>query len=171
MSNVISREGRIAVGRMYRARFMIAGGLIFSATAFFAGLALLPAYLALHAVDAPSNARSASSSQERDRAEINRAVALLSILSPLVAATTTPTNTISRALSLRSAGVHIDHITYTTGEGGTIVISGTADTPTKIDAYRKSLSSEPMFTSVSVPVGDLVGAKGGHFSVTLQGTF
>ena len=171
MSNVISGEGRAAVGRMYRARFMIAGGLVFIATAFFAGLALLPVYLALHAVATPTNAQSAATSGEKDRTEIGRAQAYVTALRPLVAATTSPSKALIRALELKGKGVRIDHATYVAGDIATIAIAGSADSPTSIDAYQKALEADGMFKNVSVPVGDLIGAKGGHFSMSFQGVF
>lgn len=171
MSNVIPQEGRDAVRSMYRARFVIAGGLVMIATAFLASLSILPSYLALHAVAPPANAQPPSVSGESDRAKIGRTQVLLSALGPLVAATTSPTQAISLALGLRGGGVRIDHITFTSGDPDVITISGSAETPAKIDAYRKGLAAQAIFKNVSVPVGDLVGAQGGRFSMTLQGNF
>lgn len=141
------------------------------ATALLASLSMLPSYLALHAVASPGNSSPGSTSGDSDRTEIARAQSLLQVLGPLIAATTSPTKAISLALGRKGGGVRIDHITFTSGEPDTITISGFAETPVKIDTYRKALAAEAFFKNVSVPVGDLVGAQGGRFSMTLQGNF
>ena len=171
MSNVITPEGRKAVRSIYRARFMIAGGLVMIATATGAFLAILPSYLALHVSNTPADALSDIPLSKSDHVEIAKAQMLLGALQPLLSATTTPSEAISLALDLRGEGVRIDRIAYSADAPAVITISGYADTPTQIDAYQKALSVEGIFKNVSVPVGDLVGAPDGRFSMTIQGDF
>ncbi len=171
MSNVIPQEGREAVASMYRARFIMAGSLVMLATAFIAGLSLLPSYLALNTIPTSTTASSASSASSEDRAAVAQAQALLAGIAPILAATTSPTDAVSLALGLKGPGIVINHIAFTSGSPDALVISGSAGTPAEIDAYRKALAAESLFTNVSIPVGDLIGRQGGNFTVTLQGIF
>jgi len=170
MSTVLPQEARRAVWRMYRARFIIAGSMVAILAALISAIALVPSYLAL-TVDAggtPAANAAASASQQQDRDTIIQTQSLLSTLAPIVSATTTPTGITSEALALRPSGVSVDHISY---ESGTIVLQGSATTREAIDAYRQALDADADFTGVSVPVGDLAGAPGGSFSITLTGNF
>ena len=168
MSNVLPHEAQKVVWGMYRARFVVAGSLVGLAAAALSGLALLPTYLALQVGqrDSSPEISSRGSVDQADREGIIHTQSLLAALSPLLAATTTPTETIALALSLRPANVTVDHVSYTSGSPSTIMIVGSAAREA-INAYRQALQSDPHWKSVSVPVGDLAGAVGGQFSVTL----
>jgi hypothetical protein len=102
---------------------------------------------------------------------MTNAKALLSELSPLVSASTTPTAVITEALSLRPPGITVDEISYTSGNPASLMLVGSAATNGAISAYKTALASDALFTSVSVPVGALVGTDGGRFSMTLSGDF
>lgn len=154
---------------MYRSRLVLAGSAVALAVAFVAYLSLLPSYLALHADENAVSQPVLAEGQAHDQADIVRAQSLLSTLKPLLAGTTTPSEVIQSALLLRPRGVVVDHITYTSG--GTIVISGAAPSREGINTYKNALLSNSHFKFVSVPVGDLAGAEGGRFSVTLSGSF
>ena len=158
---------------MYRARFLLAGSLIGLCAAILSALALLPSYLALHSggestVPAETIERSAD---QADRSAIIRTQQLVSKLAPLVSASTTPTQTISRALAARPSDIGVDHIVYTAGAPGTLIIGGTARAREAVSAYRQALMGDSLWKSVMVPVGDLAGAPGARFSVTLSGDF
>jgi len=171
MSNVIPQEGREVVARMYRARYVIAGGLIMLATALLAGLSIFPSYLALNAAPTPANSSPSSAASDSDRAAVAQTQALLGAIGPLLSATTSPTDAISLALALRGSGVTVNHVAFTAGVPDVLVLSGNAATPAEIDAYRKALAAQSLFANVSIPVGDLIGSQDGSFSVTLQGNF
>lgn len=173
MSNVLPPTAQQAVRSAYRARFIVAGSLVAIACALLAILALLPSFLVLViSGNASSAARSsASASATADSAAIAQAQALVAALSPIVSATTTPTDAIRAAIAARPAGVTVGHITYTSGAPGTLMLVGSGQTPSGISAYREALAADPHFTSVSVPVSDLVGAQGGQFSITASGNF
>lgn len=158
---------------MYRARFIVAGSLMALIAAALCVLALLPSYLALRADGAGNSAPTTASkaATEADRAAIASLRAVLTSLSPLVAATTTPTAAIGKALSLRPATISIDHVTYTGGDSGTIMLVGSAATREAINGYRQALAADPYFKTVSIPVGDLAGAPGARFSLSLSGDF
>ena len=168
MSNVIPPTGQVLIKRMYRSRFIITGSLVLIASACMALLALSPSYVALHVNASPSSSAAAQRITESDRTDLAKAEALLSAVGPLLSSTTSPTHVVSEMLSLKVPGLRIDHINYTSGDIAVMTISGSADAPARIDAYRKALASQTLFSNVSVPVGDLVGAPGGRFSMTLQ---
>ena len=90
------------------------------------------------------------------------------MFAPLVEATTTPSAALARALSLRPSGVIVDHISYTPGS---LVLAGLSKSREGVGIYRKALAADPTFSSVVVPIGDLAGAQGGRFSMTLSGRF
>ena len=168
MTNVLPQKAQRHVWGMYRARFILAGSGVACVVAILAFLALLPSYLALHADGYPESASLSAGGSTHDQADIVRARGFLSTLQPLIAATTTPSGILSSALGLRPPKVLVDHVSYTSG---TLVLSGASPSRESIDTYRKSLAADPHFTSVSVPVGDLAGAQGGRFSITLSGAF
>lgn len=157
---------------MYRARFVVAGSCVAIVSAFLAGLALLPVYLALHSGEAASASLPGKISEtQSERMEVARTQTLISTLSPYVFATTTLSDAIGAALALRPKGVIVDHVMYSSGTTGGLLLDGSAATREGINAYRQALQADPRFETVSVPVGDLAGAKGGQFSVTLTGKF
>lgn len=157
---------------MYRARFVIVGSLVALAAASLSALSLLPSYLALHAaapVNMPSSTAKAAGS-EADRAALASIRAMVETLSPLIA-TTTPTAAITRALSVRPSAVSIDHITYSAGNPGMIILAGTAATREALGGYRQTLSADSLWKTVFVPIGDLTGEPGARFSISLSGNY
>ncbi len=172
MSNLLPNEAKKHVWRMYRVRFVIAGSLVALLAAGLCALSLLPSYLALHAAKTvnPPPGAPVSGASEADRAAISSIQTMIKALSPLVA-TTTPTEAIVRALSLRPSGISIDHITYSAGNPATIILMGSAATREAINGYRQTLSGDPRWKTVSVPIGYLTVEPGARFSITLSGTF
>jgi type II secretory pathway pseudopilin PulG len=160
--------------RSARARFVLAASTVLLICAGIAALMLLPSYFVLTASEHRANSSAAplsSAQRASDTAAITHVKSLLKQLSPLVAASTTPTDAIEGALSLRPTGVRIDQVTYTSGAPATLMLVGSADTNGAISKYQTALAADPIFTSVSIPVGALVGTDGGRFSVRLSGAF
>ena len=173
MSNILPQDARLTVRSMYRARFIVADSFVALFVAGLSALALLPSYLAIHAADIQDAATSTSAktASDADRATISSIRTMLGSLSPVLTATTTPSGLISKILSLCPPTILIDHLTYSGGDPGTIVVTGSAATREAINGDRQALSAEPLFKAVSVPVGDLTGAPGARFSLTLTGAF
>ncbi len=173
MSNILPKEAKKAVRSTYRARFIVAGSFTALFVAGLCALALLPSYLALHAGDVAGIPMSTSTKavSDADRSAIASIRTMLASLSPILVATTTPTVAMTKVLSLRPSTITIDHLTYSEGDPGTIVVTGSAATREAINGYRQALSSDPLFKSVSVPIGDLTGEPGARFSLTLSGAF
>lgn len=173
MSNVLPKDVQRAVWRVYRARFITAGSLVALVVAVFAGSALLPMYLALHAGDTPTSAaaKALSAETQKDRIEVGRAQLLIATLAPIATASTTPSQAIAAALSLRPAGVKVDAILYSAGAKKEIVLTGFSSTREGVSAYQSALRTDPRFKTVVIPIGDLAGTKEGKFSATIVGSF
>ncbi len=173
MANIIPEEMRKSMQSRLRARFVLAASIVALICAGFSFLALLPSYFVLttDTSGAGSGAAISAAQNAQDRSAISNAAALLSEVTPLSSASSTASDAIAAALSLRPSGVRVDQITYTAGSPSSLMLVGSADTTGGISAYRAALAADPAFASVSVPVGALVGTEGGRFSVTLSGTF
>ena len=171
MANVIPEDIRRSLGRRSLSRFVLAGSIVALVCALAAFLALLPSYFVLTeslSGIAPTAVPVSATQASADRASVTHTNTLLSVLAPIVSATTTPTDVVAEALKLRPAGVHVDQITYT---AGSLMLVGSASTNVTISTYRSALAADPMFSSVSVPVGALAGTDGGRFSMTISGSF
>lgn len=158
------------------ARFVLAASLVALICAVVAFLSLLPSYLSIQFSMPPTSDALAKVpvGGSADSAEIAQAQALTNQLGPLLQSSTTPAQVIQSALTQKPNGVSIDHLTFSEsngGGGGQITLSGIAKQPSDISAYRDSLSKDPNFSNVSVPVGALVGSSAGRFTITLSGQF
>jgi hypothetical protein len=169
MSNVLPPERKYEAWRMQRARLLIALSLVLLCAAALSAFAMAPSYIALSI--SPEVSAPFSSGDDTDRSAIAQSQILLKTLSPLFAATTTPTDAIEAALSQRPQGVLVTHITYTASTPGSLIIAGSAPSPEAINAYQEALQADPHFSSATVPVADLAGAENGNFSITLSGNF
>lgn len=171
MSNILPSTARSAVWSAYRARFILAGSLIGISTAALCALALLPSYLVIHSGNDDPSAQGLQDGDQADRAAIVRTQLLLTTLSPLISATTSPSGTISAALASRVPNITIDRISYTAGDSGTLILSGIAKQREAVSVFRQALSGDKRWKGVTVPVGELAGVPGGRFSITLTGDF
>lgn len=169
MSNLLPEKSQQKIGNEYRARFVMSGSALVIVAAVFTALALSPSFGVLF-VTRPAAIEQANQMQQgkQDSTDIAAAQALAVVLAPVAAASSSVSSAIVEALGQRPSGVHVDSIVYTTG---TLALGGAADSRTNIDKYRTALQADPDFSSVKVPVGDLVGAQGGRFTITLTGNF
>lgn len=170
MTNVIPPEDLKDVWRGYRARLIIVFSSFALVFALLGGLALLPSYIALEMLAPESAEPGARDEESKDAAELMRTQALVLQAAPLLAATSSATTMIEAALSLKPRGVSIDRIVYVGGDSQDLQLTGAASR-NALNEYRTILGSDPRFVNVSVPVGALVGAEGGRFSITLKGNF
>lgn len=152
---------------MYRARFIIVFSALLSTLALFAALLIAPSYLALRIAAPPQQSAPAAGAKgtTNDAVSIARTQATVIALTPLLAATTSPSSAIAAALSDRPAKVVIEHITYA-ADARELTLNGAASRDA-LSGYRDALKADTHFSSVSVPVSALVGTEGGRFSVTL----
>jgi len=177
MSNLLPSEALSAVWRRFNYRVLFVGSLVFLFSAFFAAIALLPSYIIpkieqgvlLKRDVQATEAAELESVAEKD--EILRSREVLLRATPLIFATSSPTELVSSILSRRPKGLQINRISFTSGREGTIILEGNVASREEINQYREELSKDVRFTAVSIPVGSLVEAGGGRFTITLKGAF
>ena len=174
MANLIPEKIRREMRGHAQARFILSTAVVAFVVAAIASLLLLPSYV-MFSVHGPMRAGIGVSLSQRDRTADQAAVthtnAAITLLLPLINASSTSIDTIQQAVSVRPVGVRIDGILYTKGTPASLMIVGSADTPSLVSAYRTALAGNPIFDSVTVPVGALVGTDGGRFSITISGNF
>jgi len=169
MVNILPEDIRKRARDAARARYMIAGAIVALIAAGLALLLLLPSYFVLAGIPSLGSSTSITAAQvASDTAAVIETKVLLAAVAPSVAASSTPTAAIVEALGLRPQGVTVDQISYTAGTPSSLMLVGTAATTGSIGDYRTALAADPLFASVSVPVGALVGTQGGRFSITLS---
>jgi hypothetical protein len=178
MSNLIPETLHKKIRSEYRARFILAGSLMAAGTAFFAALALSPGFGVLFITRPPAAAQtSLAEAGKQEGLDITLARALITQLEPVAAASSSVSSAIISALEKRPSGVRVDSIDYLATASGptmsvhTITMEGMAEARDQIDKYRAALQADPRFTSVRLPVDDLLGKKGSRFTITLTGNF
>jgi len=167
MANLLPINEQKKIWRMYRARFLIAAAYALLAVSFLALCSLVPSYLILALSTEPDESRASSTELVDDPTAMARAQILVDAISPLIRATTTPTQIIEAAISARPKSVLVSKITYAPGQ---LVLSGIAPREA-IDVFRTELGKNLSFTAVSVPVSALVGRDENRFSITISGNF
>ena len=176
MVNVLPEGARKSIWAFYRTRLLLAASVALSVCGLLALLALLPAYAALRAEGAFSNAASSVDTEvqkgkDPERDQILRTRILLEQLSPTASSTAPMFDALISALGKRPAGIAVDRIRYGRDTEGELTIGGTASSREGVQAYVAALRTDPRWGSISVPIGDLAGTGDGRFSITLTGTF
>jgi energy-coupling factor transporter transmembrane protein EcfT len=171
MANVIPREGLSKMQKRNTARFLLIGALMIGGAAVIAILAILPAYVSVRVARAAldsTNQGVGTESLGEDQAAAVRTQGLITNLSPIANATTSPVDALMTALAQKPAGISITTFTYTSGTK-TLLLTGTSQQREAVNAFRDALEASGRFGSVAVPVAALVGAQEGRFTVTLGG--
>lgn len=166
MTNVLPLEAQATLWRMQRARFVIALCIMLSAAALVALLGLIPSYIAVNAAVVEPESNTEVTTAATDIKTLKRAQALATFTAGMLAPTTTPLQAIEAALAAKPAQVTIERIRYAGGTNRQVQIAGTAGRE-QLAGYRTALQSVPLFSSVSIPVGSLVSAQEGSYSLTL----
>lgn len=172
MANVIPPEEIIVLRRKTNARFIYVAGIVIAVGAIVAILAIMPAYISVRVARASVDTtmgEAAAGNLSSDQATAVRTQSLIAALKPIASATSSPTDALSRALSVKPAGVSITTITYGGGAKSTVILSGTSARREGVDEFRRALEESGRFSSVSVPVSAIVGTQEGRFSITLSG--
>lgn len=156
---------------MYRSRLVLVTSLLFLGLAA-AALTLFPSYVALQlAAPAASAANAAAEEDRSDAFALERSQFLIRDLKPVLMSTTSAMSAVEAALDAKPAGVRITRVIYMSGEDeGRITFVGTASRD-QVSAYKDALTESGLYSSVSVPVGALVGSEGGGFSIVFSGDF
>lgn len=171
MANVLPRETLKAVRRSYRSRFVLVGSLIAIVSGAFALLSLLPVYAIVKAEQEHTSVEVAALSPSDERDEIMRTQALVKALKPVAVVATSSLVILNEVFSARPPGIVLSSAGYVKGALGTIAVSGRASSRESINTFRATLSQNPLFESVTVPIGAFVGAGASEFSMTITGDF
>ncbi|MBI5003838.1 hypothetical protein HZC00_01970 [Candidatus Kaiserbacteria bacterium] len=159
------------IARARRAHFLLAASLFLLGAGIVAGVMLLPSYLIVDRYQSSLEERiailSAPAADSADKELIKHIQERVDQLRPLIAATSSPSEAIAAALALRPAGISIDHINYTIGKTGTLLLSGSSGAGDQVSLYQHALASSDDFAGVSVPVGALAGVGDGRFNITI----
>lgn len=173
MANVLPKKSLRAMRRFHRDHFILVGSSVAFVCGLIAFLSLLPAYVIerFERSVATDSAEVVSLPQSTVRDDLVRAQVLAKELQPFASSTVSALPFLEEVLTARPSGVKITMMSFSRGESGTIVVSGTAPSRDEISAYRTVLASGARFQSVSVPIGALAGSEDGRFSITLTGNF
>lgn len=166
---------RQGVAREYRARLArISLGLGLIAVLIGAILAI-PSYAILGSQkDALALEKSAlRASTEEDKAFAAETAALKEKIRAIDSAgdQTRITTVLDRVLSRRSYGVALNSIVLARDSDRSIVLSGVALTRDNLVAFSKSLSGEPSFLKVDLPIGSLAKNKDVPFTIVIESKF
>src|SRR4051812_41428576 len=128
MANVLPPEVQKRVWSFYRARFIFVGSITAIVTALVTIGALMPSYMYLLYTREPEQVtvQGVKIDASAESAQAARIKALLAGFSPLLAASSSPLSVIQHALQLRGAGITVQHITYSGGKNGPLVIIGSS---------------------------------------------
>jgi hypothetical protein len=169
MSNVLPVQEQKRVWAAYRQRFISLGAQTFSILALIAIVTLAPSYVLLVLNHPESSVAKAQGTDKNDNTEAAKTQLLIATLLPTVAGTTSPMEVIAQALDGKPENISVTRISYANGDSKqkTIILGGVAQSREDINALRKELEAKGIYKSVNVPVGDLIGATGNQFTVTL----
>ncbi|HEY4514300.1 MAG TPA: hypothetical protein VJH69_03150 [Candidatus Paceibacterota bacterium] len=177
MSNLLPKETNQLIWKRFTNRLLFVGALMFLLSALFVVLALLPSYI-IPRIEQNILKKSEStlsvngeSDPVAEKNELSRSRDILLRATPAISASSSPSDLISAALSRRPQGIYVNRISFTAGRDGTMIIAGDATGREELNQYREELSKDERFTAVSIPVGSLIEAKGGEFTITLKGLF
>ncbi|OHB18801.1 MAG: hypothetical protein A2854_02965 [Parcubacteria group bacterium RIFCSPHIGHO2_01_FULL_56_18] len=170
MANVIPREGLSKMQKRHGARFLLLGSYMFAAAAVIAILAILPAYVSVRIARASvdSETQESSGGVGTEQATAIRTQSLITNLTPIANATSSPTGALSIALAQKPAGISITTISFLGGAKPSILLTGTSQRREAVTAFRDELKASGRFSNVAVPVAALVGTQDGRFTITLS---
>lgn len=177
MSNVLGAEWRGRIKHTALARFVAMGSIVCALAALIAILALVPAFISAtiplwaNSGDTSVGESEQAVAQTANRTDAARIRSMLAVLAPFATDSPSVGELISRAYTLRPAGLLIETIKYQAGTPGQISITGISEAREPVNDFRTTLAKEEAFKGVSVPVAALVGALDGRFTITLTGTF
>lgn len=170
MANVIPREGLSKIQKRNTARFLLLGSGMFAAAAVIAIFAILPAYVSVRIARASvdSAVRESARAAGEEQAAAVRTQMLITNLTPIANATSSPTDVLSVALAQKPAGISITTISFVGGAKSNILLTGTAQRREAVTTFRDALQASGRFSNVAVPVAALVGTQEGRFTITLS---
>jgi len=174
MANLLPKDTLQTVRKLYRARFVLVGSLVFGACGAFALFALIPTYILVsieRSTIATMSDEELSLPVSTDQDDLVRAQVLAEELQVFASSSASALPILTAILEARPAGVVVSSISFAREDSSSVVISGEAPSRTEINEYRAILASDERYESVSVPIGFLAGSEDGRFSITVTGTF
>ena len=172
MSNVLPMKEQKRLWATFRTRFIFLASIALSILALIQLLTLSPSYVLLAFNHPPSDSPATQSANTGDRTDAAKTQSLITTLFPVVAATTSAMEVIAKVLEQKPTGISVNRISYNADTSQrTIILEGEAQSREGIYALKKELEAKGIFKSVVVPVGDLIGAAGNQFTVTLVTNF
>ncbi|MBI5456264.1 PilN domain-containing protein [Candidatus Kaiserbacteria bacterium] len=175
MTNLLPPEDTKQLVRTAKAKFLYTGSFVIAAAAIAGIVALSPSFFLAYFSKADSGAETVPSGEEaqrrQDQEASSRVRALLAEISSVTEEKMPISEAIESAYVLRPPGVTIGAVAYAGGKPGTITLAGSAKSRENVSAFRDALAKSGSFENVSVPVGALVGALEGGFTITLTGNF
>lgn len=172
MVNVLPSEELKDVWRFYRSRFVLTFSIIICIVAAVAFTALLPAYVSLWWGSKTTEQQlNTNFDPDADKIDITHSHDLLSQLTAVGLATSSPLDVIRKIIAERPKGITFTRLTYTSGKPSNLVITGISARRENINAFHDALMKDGSFATVNIPIGDLVGTNNSQFTVTLTGAF
>ncbi|MBI5645209.1 hypothetical protein HY970_03875 [Candidatus Kaiserbacteria bacterium] len=171
MTNLIPLEAQKDLWQEYRARFIITLSVFLIALALLALVVLVPSFIALEVMSPRGESAQLIRANDSEVALLSRVQGIVLQIGPVLSSTSSATSVIRAALAQKPNRVSIDHIVYTRGGDTPQLILSGSGSRSVVSEYRNALLLLNRFTSVSIPVGALVGSADGNFSMTLGGTF
>ena len=167
MANLLPIKAQKKVGRARLARLIIVVSFVSGALGVLTLLVLAPSFMAFGIIAPIENVSEEKKPPSDAVAAAARTKAIITNIAPIISSDVSPSKIIKAALSVRPQGVIIDSISYSQKK---LTIVGVASRE-GVNAYRDALGGLKVFSSISVPVGALVGTKSGNFTITLSGDF
>lgn len=166
MANVLPPQFKKSLWRVQRAHYALVFAIMLGILVVVGAVALAPSYLALE-IASPRVPEIPENTQREvtDPLALARANALVTNLMAATHATSSPSELFAMIFDASTSEIVVDSISLTES-GSRIAVSGTGSRE-GISAYRNILSENDLFSSVSVPVGALVGSENSRFSITI----
>ena len=175
MTNVLPREALAAQSSALRARLLFGVSATFTLAALILALAVAPAFISAQVQVAALNSeisRSKAAATQGEQGVLTAAQKRVAALTD-VAKGTQAGAAITRLLADRSADISITNIQYQRIKSDTakLTVSGNAKSRQSVQLYAQKLQTEPLFSSVSIPVSSLTTSEQGKFDLVITGAF
>ncbi len=174
MINVLPEEGRAAARAVYSLRLLSLGFFLAGGLAFFALIALLPAYFSAREESEAARERlslAEASLRKETESSIGKDITLAGKAVPLLSsrlAAPRPTPLLEGVFAARDASIRLSRLEFTGGGNQTVRVSGTAGTRDALISFNRKLSSLPGAPSVDLPVSNLAKSENAAFTLTIQ---
>ncbi len=176
MINILPTEEKDALRREYWMRFASVAILVFTLTALFASILLLPSYFFSASKESLSESRLEAFNKTHGgvaSADLEGTIrALNTKLQSLLAATPKKMpvrDAIDPLLTLRADGIGFNQILYSESTGTPVIeLYGVARDRTTLRDFKQALDDSSKFTSVDLPLSDFIKKSNIDFTISLS---